>query len=320
MTVAAPRDRWSIVLSGGEGERLRPWVERLYGQARPKQYCAFLGGRSMLDHTLARAAAASGAERIITVIGAGHSRYLAQSGASLPGRVIEQPVNRDTAAGILLPLTYVMAENPAATVGIFPSDHYIAPNARFMAHVERAYLLAQRLRNMIVLLGAVPDGPEPDYGWIEPEYELRTGAGPGVRLVRSFREKPAPAKAAMFHRDGYLWNTFIMFAKAEALWTLIGEMLPELRAQFDDLLRVVGTGSERDVLTRIYGTMRPANFSTRILETCADRTLVVTLEGVDWSDWGRPKRIEETFLREGRSLPKVPAVEPAVSAMNAAGT
>ncbi len=39
---------WSIVLAGGEGERLRPFVERWLGRHRPKQYCAFVGTRSML--------------------------------------------------------------------------------------------------------------------------------------------------------------------------------------------------------------------------------------------------------------------------------
>lgn len=256
----------------------------------------------MLEHALDRAAAASGTKRIVTVIGAGHSRYASESVACFPGRVIEQPVNRDTAPGIFLPLTYIMAEDPDATVAIFPSDHYIAPNALFNAHVERAYLLAERLENKIVLFGAVPDRPEPDYGWIQPEHELRAGAGPGVWSVRKFHEKPGADEAAGYYRDGCLWNTFIMFAKAKTLWTLAGERIPEIRGRFEVLLRAAGTGREASILADIYGDMKPVNFSTRILEACADRTLVVTLDGVDWSDWGRPERIEETLLKAGRSM------------------
>ena len=284
---------------------MRPWMERLHGYSRPKQYCSFLGRRSMLEHSLDRAVAASGSKRIVTVIGADHSRHLVKSRAGLPGRVIEQPANHDTAPGILLPLTYVMAEDPDATVAIFPSDHYIAPNALFNAHVERAYFLAERLENKIILFGAVPDRPEPDYGWIQPEHELRAGAGPGVWSVRNFHEKPGRAEAAGYYRDGCLWNTFIMFAKARTLWALAGEKLPDIRPRFDALRRAVGTRAESAVLTKIYGEMQPANFSTRILETCADRTLVVTLDGVDWSDWGRPERIEETLLKTGRCMPEV---------------
>ncbi|HEX5400504.1 MAG TPA: hypothetical protein VFY06_15765, partial [Verrucomicrobiae bacterium] len=37
---------WSIVLAGGEGERLRALTKRWLGKHRPKQYCAFVGNRS----------------------------------------------------------------------------------------------------------------------------------------------------------------------------------------------------------------------------------------------------------------------------------
>ena len=46
---------WSIVLAGGEGERVQPLVQRWLGQPKPKQYCAFVGTRSLLQHTLDRA-------------------------------------------------------------------------------------------------------------------------------------------------------------------------------------------------------------------------------------------------------------------------
>jgi mannose-1-phosphate guanylyltransferase len=253
----------------------------------------------MLEHTLDRAIAASGSERLVTVIGAGHSRSLNGSLAAFPGRVIEQPANRDTAPGILLPLTHVMGADPDASVAIFPSDHYISPNSRFMAHVESAFLIAERAEGKLVLLGAVPDRPERDYGWIQPEREPGTGAVSGARLVRRFREKPGQVEAAGFYRDGYLWNTFIMFAKAKTLWALASEMLPEIAASFDSLLGALGTEQEPAILARIYRTMPRANFSTQILETGAGRTVVVPLEGVDWSDWGRPERVEETLAKAG---------------------
>jgi mannose-1-phosphate guanylyltransferase len=45
---------WSVVLAGGEGERLKPFVRELLGYEKPKQYCTFVGTRSMLQHTLDR--------------------------------------------------------------------------------------------------------------------------------------------------------------------------------------------------------------------------------------------------------------------------
>jgi hypothetical protein len=46
---------WSIILAGGDGERISADTHRWKGRAIPKQYCAFAGKRSMLQHTLARA-------------------------------------------------------------------------------------------------------------------------------------------------------------------------------------------------------------------------------------------------------------------------
>ena len=45
---------WGLILSGGEGTRLRPLITKLYGVERPKQYCSIVGTRSMLQHTLDR--------------------------------------------------------------------------------------------------------------------------------------------------------------------------------------------------------------------------------------------------------------------------
>src|SRR5512146_588053 len=90
--------RWAIVLSGGEGERLRAMTERWLGTHRPKQYCTFVGSRTMLEHTLDRAEALVGADHIVTVIGRGHRCFVDE--ASMPGKVIEQPANLDTGPGI----------------------------------------------------------------------------------------------------------------------------------------------------------------------------------------------------------------------------
>lgn len=38
---------WSIILAGGEGTRLRALVHCWLGRPKPKQYCAFVGTRSM---------------------------------------------------------------------------------------------------------------------------------------------------------------------------------------------------------------------------------------------------------------------------------
>ena len=49
--------RWAVVLAGGEGARMSSFVTQWLGAHRPKQYCAFTGERTMLEHTMERALA-----------------------------------------------------------------------------------------------------------------------------------------------------------------------------------------------------------------------------------------------------------------------
>lgn len=117
---------WSIILAGGEGTRLTPMVKKWLGQALPKQYCAFVGTRSMFQHTLDRAQQVSFPDHTVTVIARSHGEYaLPQFGHRASGIVLIQPENRDTAAGIFLPLTYIRTRSPHAIVSIYPSDHFI---------------------------------------------------------------------------------------------------------------------------------------------------------------------------------------------------
>ena len=91
----AGRPAHAIVLAAGSGERLRPVTERWLGEHRPKQYCTFVGTRSMLQHTLDRVKTVVPQRNIVTVIAQEHERYLAGAvPAPFPGTLVRQPSNR----------------------------------------------------------------------------------------------------------------------------------------------------------------------------------------------------------------------------------
>jgi mannose-1-phosphate guanylyltransferase len=161
--------RFGIVLAGGEGTRLKPFIKQLRGETLPKQYVNFVGKRSMLEHTFHRTENLIPPNRLYTVVSAQHFHY-PEVGQQLSGRfegtVILPATNKDTAPGLLLPLVHAYNKNPEAIVAIFPSDHFIFEEDLFIAHVESAFRIVEQNQSYGVLLGLAPDEPETEYGYI----------------------------------------------------------------------------------------------------------------------------------------------------------
>ena len=309
--VAAP-GRWGIVLAGGEGERLKPLIRQWLGHEKPKQFCALTSDKTLLEETLDRVSGLVAPGRLLTIIGRDHGKFV-NGCASRAGRLITQPAGRETAPGIFLPAAHVLRSDPTATVLIFPSDHFISPGPAFSACVERAATLAEHWPEKLVLLGAVPDGPEEDYGWIEPDRSWATAAG-GMTVSR-FREKPDAREAAAMHAQGCLWNTMVMAVKIKTLWDLGRDCLPEMMEHFDALLPALGTAREAPALAETYRRLGTYNFSRELVERVPERIMVLPMTGVEWSDLGRPARIHEIRGRLGRAwtVPAEPRLQTAAA-------
>ena len=293
---------WSIVLAGGEGKRLRPFTELWLGRHVPKQYCSFWGGeRTLLHDALDRAEGLSGATRTITVVAREHRAFAETIFGNRrgPSRVVSQPKNADTAAGIYFPLTYIRRLDPGAVVVIVPSDHFVRPEARFLATAQAAMQAARDLDDQVILIGAVPDAAEPDFGWMVLGSETRSIKGHAIRSVLEFVEKPDEEVAQGLMEAGALWNTFVLAARVETLWNLGRAHAPNLVARFEELEPVIGSASEGAVLEAIYEDMPALSFSSAILQNAVGSVSAVRLDGVTWSDWGRPERILSTLDRLG---------------------
>jgi mannose-1-phosphate guanylyltransferase len=164
---------WAIVLAGGEGVRLRPLVRFVHGCERPKQHAALLGSRSLLGQSLDRVALAIARPRTVVVTLGSHAEYLAKEDLGSPGpRVLVQPEDRGTAAAVLLAARWIAWQDFDATVAVFPSDHLVVGEVVFMTQVVELARAVARHPQMIILLGAAPTGPDPEYGWIEPGERL----------------------------------------------------------------------------------------------------------------------------------------------------
>ncbi|MGH7230940.1 MAG: sugar phosphate nucleotidyltransferase [Nitrospiraceae bacterium] len=292
---------WSIILAGGDGVRTQPFIRRWLGEDKPKQYCAFVGTRSMFQHTVDRAAKLSPAERIVVVAARHHQDEVwAQLDRRSVGMVLLQPNNAGTAPGIFLPLTYIRARDPHATVIVYPSDHFIYPEERFLTLVDHAVCTSTLRQGRPILLAALPDGLELEYGWIEPGPVMAWTGRHQVREVRAFLEKPDHAQARRAMARGAVWNTLVIAAKADALWELGRRCVPEIMPLFKRLRDAIDTPHEVRVLEHIYQEMPNLNFSSDVLQRIPEQLGVMGLSGVVWSDWGKPERIATTLEKIGK--------------------
>ncbi|HET9620960.1 MAG TPA: sugar phosphate nucleotidyltransferase [Kofleriaceae bacterium] len=293
-----------MALAGGDGVRLSDYVHRRFGQRIPKQYCCLLGARSMLQHTLDRLNQITPPARTLTVIGQDHGAFAYPQLAGRSDHVFRQPGTRDTGLALYVALAMIRRWHPNAVVTITPTDHYVAPASKYIEQVRTARRVATQLRDTVVILGATPSEPDPDLGYLALGAQLTQV--PHVRKLVGFVEKPTVARASELLAAGALWNTMVTCGTVDALWELGRTAEPQLLDILDSLVPLVGTKDETDAIEYIYRAYLPVSFSRDILERVPERLATLELEGVEWSDWGRPERIE-TVLAVRRSRALVPA-------------
>jgi mannose-1-phosphate guanylyltransferase len=292
---------WTVILAGGNGERLRSFVQGLFRRERPKQYCAFVGTRTMLQHTMDRADLLAPPEHKVIVVAKSHVEHGWVGKKHVrKGKLVSQPCSRDTGPGVFLPLAYIRRQDPEASVVILPSDHYVDRDDLFVHSIRQAICAAEALSDRPVLLGAFPEKPDADLGWIEPGRLLCGPRDPAVYGVSRFVEKPRTHEAERVMDAGGLLNTLVITSRLKALWALGRHHFPGTIALLEDAAKAFDTGREDAALQQAYQEMPSWNVSSDLLGRSAAKLAVMELEGVHWSDWGRPERILETLNRTGK--------------------
>jgi mannose-1-phosphate guanylyltransferase len=280
-------NRWGVILAGGDGTRLQKLTRLICGDERPKQFCPLFGGKTLLEQTLQRSVRTIPEERIIVSLTAHHSKWYSREAGLRPAQRIVQPANKGTAPPILHSVLSLVQLDPHALVAILPCDHHYSDEDSFTSALERAFEAAAERIESVVLLGAKPNGPEVEYGWIELGPTLGDESSELFR-VRGFREKPPIDFARMLFDQGAVWNTFVMVGHVQAFLRLIQETLP-------DLLGMLGTarmwtGKETHIQQCLYERIPDVSFSHRVLSAEIDQLLVLRLNEVGWSDLGDPGR------------------------------
>ena len=297
------RNLWGIILAGGEGKRLQGFINKIYGSSRPKQYCNITGSKSLIRNTRDRALSIIPQNRLITILNkTDYDFAMEEIGDQPPETFVIQPANRETTAGILLPLLKIYISDKNAVVSTFPSDHFIHEEIRFMKYVKEAYEFVRSNPDSIVLLGVKPQKYEPGYGWIEKHKLTQKNPDSRIHKVKGFREKPTYETALELMSKGALWNTFVLVGSAKTLINNIKLFAGEVYEPFETILRSLGTPHENEVINETYRIVPRLNFSSAVLEKIKDNLFVLEVPDVYWSDWGEEKRIYYDAEKFGSSL------------------
>src|SRR5271169_379358 len=249
-----------VILAGGSGTRFWPRSRR----AHAKQVLALDGERSMIQQTVERLKPLAGPDHIWVIT----NEYLAQEIADqlrgVPAeQIVQEPIARNTAPACGLAAFIIERQNPDAVLGVFPSDHVISDEPRFLKALQKGIALAAAGEN-IVVLGIEPTRAETGYGYIETGDLTKDDS---ALHVRRFIEKPNQNRAEEFVAAGnYYWNSGIFLWSARTLANAVREHLPETAPLLESIAAAYGTAEFEEVFRTLYPKCENISVDYAVLE------------------------------------------------------
>ncbi len=285
--------RFVLVLAAGSGARLVSLTTTHSGQRVPKQYCSLFGGRSLLGDAVARAELLAARENVVVVVAREHARWWEREFEGSIVRVVVQPQDRGTAAGILLGLRAIESVDPTAHVTLLPSDCFVANEGTLAASLLAAQVASTSGRPLLV--GMTADSPDPEYGYIVPVGLMGSRAG-----VSAFVEKPVSEMAAQLLRRGAVWNSMMLASPLQALLQLFERRLPAMLAAFRWARPEEGPARA----AALYATLEAGDFSRDVLQGSEASLDLRIVPPCGWTDLGTPARVKACVSRHrGRYAP-----------------
>ena len=273
----------AIVMAGGSGTRF--WPASRAGL--PKQLLPLAGDKTLLEDTVARLTGLVPPERTLVVTS---KRLLPAVRKQLPqlpaSALVGEPCKRDTAPCVGLAALLVARHDPDATMAVMPSDHVIAPAAKFCEAIEQAAALVAEAPGRLVTFGIKPTYPAESFGYIQQGAPLARphGAAPAHAVAR-FKEKPPASVAKEYLAAGnFLWNAGIFVWKASTILEALAARQPECLAHLEQIVAAWDTPEREAVFDHEFAAIKGISIDYAVLEHATD--VVVVEAPFQWDDLG----------------------------------
>jgi mannose-1-phosphate guanylyltransferase len=241
--------------------------------------------RDQLTAALRRAASVTSRDRIAAVIAMHPECWWESPLKDLDTRnLFVQPRHQGTAYEVLFALLQLESRiSPGTPVLFLPTDH-VVKNEEVMtrALISMVEWITNEPRP-IYLLGAVPQGPHDQLGYIVPWHDTMHMP----TSVYEFVERPDVHQARKLINAGGLWNTFIFGGTSISLIKLFP---PEFDATIATLRSALQADpNELIAMINIYDRITSVDFSQNVLATQTDNLHVLRLPRCGWWPLKSPK-------------------------------
>src|SRR5689334_11904370 len=272
----------ALIMAGGGGTRFWPRSR----QARPKQFLALTGERTLLQLACDRLEAQVAPEHTWVITAEQHRAEAERELPHLPaGHVVGEPAGRDTAPCIGLGAALIARRDPDAVMLVTPADHVIEPAELFRRSAQAAAAVAEEHPRALITFGIPPTYPATGYGYIHRGPEVARRQGVPVYKVRAFREKPAAEVAEQFVASGeYFWNSGIFVWKAATILDQLRAQKPALAAAVERVAAAWGTPRRDAVLRDEYPRMEKISIDFAVMEHAPE--VLVLQAPYRWDDVG----------------------------------